>query len=85
MTGRENVDGQTGQRISRMLPQLRQDHPRWHIWASDTGRLYATRPGIFTGDLSAAVTVDGLTAAELRGAIAAAEIEAAQMAERHWG
>lgn len=84
VTGGEDVNGDSDQRTARMLPQLRHDHPRWRIWASDTARLYATRPGISAAERGASVTVDGLTAAELRRAIAAAETEAAQMAERTW-
>lgn len=73
MTDRKDVNGDSNQRTARLLPQLRQDHPHWHIWASDAGRLYATRTGISVDDRGASVTVDGLTAAELRKAITDAE------------
>jgi hypothetical protein len=58
-----------------MRPQLGQDHPAWRIWASDTGRLYATRRGIAVNERGASVTVDGQTAAELGKAITDAEAE----------
>ena len=71
----ERDDGDGDRRTARLLPRLRQDHPRWRIWASDTGRLYATRPGLSVDEPGASVTVDGLTAAELRKAITSAEAE----------
>jgi hypothetical protein len=64
-------DSRTGQ----MLPGLRQDHPGWRIWASDTGRLYATKRGISVDERGASVTVDGQTVTELRKAITDAETE----------
>jgi hypothetical protein len=72
VTDHVGVNGDSD-RTGRMLPRLRQDHPRWRIWASDTGRLYATRAGISVDEPGASVTVDGLTSAELRAAIAGAE------------
>jgi len=75
VTDQGDVNGDTGQRTGRMLPALRQDHPDWRIWASDTGRLYATRAGISVDERGASVTVDGLTAAELRKAITDAEVQ----------
>ena len=72
MTDSEDVNGD-GDRTARALPVLRRDYPRWRIWASDSARLYATRPGISVDERGASVTVDGLTAAELRKAITNAE------------
>jgi hypothetical protein len=50
-------------------------HPAWRKWASDEGRLYATRPGYSALAAGASVTVYGATPAELDAAIIAAEAE----------
>lgn len=63
------------------LPQLSQDHPAWHVWASAQGRLYATRPGISVHLPGASVTVDADTADGLSSAIAAAEHDAGRAAD----
>jgi hypothetical protein len=75
VTEHEDVNGEGGDRTGRMRPGLRQDHPGWRIWASDTGRLYATRRGISVNERGASVTVDGLTRADLHKAIADAEAQ----------
>lgn len=67
--------------VAHELPQLRHDHPAWHVWASAQGRLYATRPGISALLAGASVTVDAATADGLTRAIAAAERDAGKAAD----
>lgn len=67
--------------MSHDLPQLRSDHPAWHIWVSAQGHLYATRPGMSVSLPGASVTVDADTADRLSAAIAAAERNAETAAD----
>jgi hypothetical protein len=67
--------------ISKMaheLSRLKVDCPRWRIWASNEGWLYATRPGLSVLTPGASITVHAQTAHELRHAIAVAELEHAR-------
>ena len=61
------------------LSALRHDYPRWRIWSSDAGHLYATRPGMSAHPPGEAVTVDAKTPAGLREAITGAECDHARM------
>lgn len=56
---------------------LRREHPQWRIWASDAGRLYATRCGLQPGAPGQGLTVDSGTAIGLHEMIVQAEAEAA--------
>jgi hypothetical protein len=62
------------------LSLLRQDCPRWQIWSSDAGRLYATGPGMSVFNPGGSITVDAATEDGLRQAIDEAEAEHAKMA-----
>jgi hypothetical protein len=64
--------------VADELPQLRNDHPSWHVWASAQGRLYATGAGMSATVRGASVTVDSATPSGLSKAIAAAERDASR-------
>ena len=68
--------------MTHEITRLKLDCPLWQIWASDAGRLYATRPGMSALAPGASLTVDAQTPAGLRQAITAAEQEYAQMLRR---
>jgi hypothetical protein len=63
------------------LPQLREDHPAWHVWASAQGRLYATAVGMSALLRGASITVDAATPDGLSAAIASAETDAGKAAD----
>jgi hypothetical protein len=68
-----------GRMIGPDLSSLRSACPHWRIWTSDTGWLYATRPGMSVIDPGGSLTVDAATTDGLELAIAAAESEYAKM------
>lgn len=58
------------------LRALREQRPRWHIWASDAGWNYATCAGLMAPGTG--ITVHGKTAEALNHAIDQAEADAAR-------
>ena len=58
------------------LAALREQHPRWRIWTSDTGWKYATRAGLMAPGTG--TTVHGKTPEALSHAIEQAEADAAK-------
>jgi hypothetical protein len=62
------------------LSDLRRDRPRWSVWASDAGRLYATGHGMSVFNPGGSITVDAATEDGLRQAIDEAEHEHAKLA-----
>lgn len=64
------------------LAALREQHPRWRIWASDGGWKYATCAGLMAPGTG--VTVDGKTPDALGSAIDQAESDAAKMRTQAW-
>jgi hypothetical protein len=61
------------------LSLLRLDCPRWQIWSSDAGRLYATGRGLSVFNPGGSLTLDAETPDGLRKAITEAEQEHAKM------
>jgi hypothetical protein len=62
------------------LSTLQDERPRWHVWSSDTGRLYATGRGLSVFNPGGSLTLDADTPDALREAITRAEDEHARMA-----
>ena len=60
-----------------LIDALRTEHPQWRIWASDAGRLYATRYGLQPGMPMQGTTVDSATVTGLDAVIIQAEADAA--------
>jgi hypothetical protein len=60
-----------------LVDSLRREHPAWRIWASDIGRLYATRYGLQPGAPGQGLTVDSGTATGLHEMILQAETDVA--------
>jgi hypothetical protein len=61
------------------LSALRNDCPRWHVWSSDAGHLYATGRGLSVMNPGGSRTVDATTEDGLRLAMTEAEDEHAKM------
>ena len=63
--------------LARRLRRANQMHPRWHVWASSSGHIYATgrNPAAFAFGVAAHATVDAPSTALIGGAIRAYEAE----------
>jgi hypothetical protein len=60
-----------------LITALRREHQEWRIWASDEGRLYATRYGLQPEMPRQGTTVDSGTVTGLDAVIIQAEADAA--------
>jgi hypothetical protein len=64
-----------------LIAALRREHSEWRIWASDEGRLYATRRGLQPDLPMQGTTVDSGTVTGLDAVIIQAEADAADQAD----